>query len=635
MTKRPNKKLDLKSIEDIVGEENITTGADMTESFENSSSIVELKMTYIFPDPNQPRKSYDEEKLEELADSITEHGLLQPITVKKESENRYILLAGERRYRAHKLKELRTIKAIVTEQFEEKRSEAQLMENLHREDLKDFEIATTVIDIWKTEKYKTKQELAKAISKKPAYISKCFAIFNCCEDVLKELRENVPDIGLDVLSEISREKDSKKQLQYYNDYLDKSMTRNDIRNSISADIEEEKKNQEQLHDEKYAEKIKAYLKDGASLYSENNVYDRSKDIDIYFNHENDKEKLKNWVIEIKTEEEKEKNREKLNDSVFFDEMKDYINKGASINVYDSSAWVCNNSRSINYAFYHENDIMKLQELKEEITAKKEEQAKEEEFSKLINADYENMELDDLKDSLADADELITKGMLLTRSETYIKIYNLCKEKDTEPFLEEKQTIWDKMLPLVTNHYKISVDETFLRYPSHAIDRVVFIDKENLDLFKKLTKMNDENDKMRLLDDDFAILIQAEIRAGARLLFDEWEYEGNVLKLSNDGYEVFFNEEDLEQIDLWVRQEEQREKETVATPILENEEFKEKVLSTPKPVESFLNILKDKDDNATGVELKLLNSNPDFIKEIQDLFNKYHDPLIELEEKATL
>jgi len=104
--------------------------------------IAELDIGLIDPNPYQPRKHFDEQKLRELSESIVQHGLLQPVVVVSMDE-RYILVAGERRLRAHMLANLETIKAIVASvDFDEiKMRELALIENIQRENLNPIELA--------------------------------------------------------------------------------------------------------------------------------------------------------------------------------------------------------------------------------------------------------------------------------------------------------------------------------------------------------------------------------------------------------------------------------------------------------------------------------------------------------------
>ena len=105
-----------------------------------SEKIVEMKINDIEPNVNQPRKNFDDDKIDDLAASIAEHGVLQPIIVTKK-DNYYQIIAGERRWRASKKVGLKTIPAIVREYDEKKIREVALIENIQRQDLNALETA--------------------------------------------------------------------------------------------------------------------------------------------------------------------------------------------------------------------------------------------------------------------------------------------------------------------------------------------------------------------------------------------------------------------------------------------------------------------------------------------------------------
>ncbi len=109
-------------------------------------SIVNLNLNEIEPDPNQPRKFFDEEELKQLADNIKTYGLLQPIVVRKIDEHKYHIISGERRYRAHLLNEEKTIKAIVKSSFDPSQiGYLQMAENIQRANLSTAEIAEFIV----------------------------------------------------------------------------------------------------------------------------------------------------------------------------------------------------------------------------------------------------------------------------------------------------------------------------------------------------------------------------------------------------------------------------------------------------------------------------------------------------------
>ena len=100
---------------------------------EGSSSINEIELAKISVNPNQPRREFDETALQELADSIAEIGIIQPITLRKVSDNEYQIIAGERRYRASQRAGLKTIPAYIRTADDENMMEMALIENIQRE----------------------------------------------------------------------------------------------------------------------------------------------------------------------------------------------------------------------------------------------------------------------------------------------------------------------------------------------------------------------------------------------------------------------------------------------------------------------------------------------------------------------
>lgn len=114
-----------------------------TTSVDKNNNISKIKIKDVYPNPNQPRKTFDNESLQELADSIRIHGLIQPITVNKMDDG-YLIIAGERRYRACKLLGLEEIDAIVKNYSDRQIAEISIIENLQREDLNPIEIAKSL-----------------------------------------------------------------------------------------------------------------------------------------------------------------------------------------------------------------------------------------------------------------------------------------------------------------------------------------------------------------------------------------------------------------------------------------------------------------------------------------------------------
>ncbi len=149
----------------------------------NGELIQNLKITEVEPNREQPRKEFNEETLEELADSIKKYGLIQPIVVAKK-DGYYQIIAGERRWRASKKAGLKTIPAIVREDDEKKNKEIALIENIQREDLNAVEKALG-IRLLMDEYNLTQQEVAEVIGKSRSGVANTLRILNLDERVLE------------------------------------------------------------------------------------------------------------------------------------------------------------------------------------------------------------------------------------------------------------------------------------------------------------------------------------------------------------------------------------------------------------------------------------------------------------------
>ena len=130
----------------------------------NKSGVNKIDVASIKANPNQPRKIFDEEKLNDLSESIKEHGLLQPIVVIENDNNTYTLVAGERRLRAHKLAKIDKIKAIIIDADEFKLRELALIENIQRDDLNIIELANCYAQLL-NEHNITHEELSRKVFK--------------------------------------------------------------------------------------------------------------------------------------------------------------------------------------------------------------------------------------------------------------------------------------------------------------------------------------------------------------------------------------------------------------------------------------------------------------------------------------
>lgn len=157
------------------------------EKIEEGESILKLKITEVEPNREQPRKHFDEEALEELAESIKTYGLIQPIIVTKE-EGYYAIVAGERRWRACKKAGLKEISAIIREKDERKNKEIALIENIQREDLNAFEKAVGIKQLM--EDYGlTQQQVSEILGKSRSSIANSVRILNLDKRVLELVKQ--------------------------------------------------------------------------------------------------------------------------------------------------------------------------------------------------------------------------------------------------------------------------------------------------------------------------------------------------------------------------------------------------------------------------------------------------------------
>ena len=149
-------------------------------------SVVELKINDISPNEGQPRKSFDDERLQELAASISESGVIQPIIVQKKNGG-YRIVAGERRWRAARLAGLTVIPAIVRDLSDRETLEQALIENLQREDLNPIEEANAMQNLLKAHKL-TQEQLAKRLGKPRATIANTLRLVNLDESLQEFIR---------------------------------------------------------------------------------------------------------------------------------------------------------------------------------------------------------------------------------------------------------------------------------------------------------------------------------------------------------------------------------------------------------------------------------------------------------------
>lgn len=163
-------------------------------STSGSSSINEVEIALIYPNPNQPRTHFDEESLTELANSIRELGVISPVTLRKNDDETYLIIAGERRFRAAKSIGLTSIPAYVKTAADEEVMEMALIENIQREDLNAIEIALTFYRLM--EEYKlTQDRLSDRVGKKRATIANYLRLLRLPAEIQMGLKNKKIDMG--------------------------------------------------------------------------------------------------------------------------------------------------------------------------------------------------------------------------------------------------------------------------------------------------------------------------------------------------------------------------------------------------------------------------------------------------------
>ncbi len=153
-----------------------------------NSPYMELPLHRVEPNPNQPRKDFNPEELENLAESIRHHGVMQPLTVRETSPGYYEIIAGERRWRAARMANLSNIPCVVIEADDQKAMELALIENLQRQDLNPVEEALgyqTLLQDYNM----TQEEMAAKVGKSRPAVTNALRLLSLSEKCLEQLRE--------------------------------------------------------------------------------------------------------------------------------------------------------------------------------------------------------------------------------------------------------------------------------------------------------------------------------------------------------------------------------------------------------------------------------------------------------------
>lgn len=196
-----------------------------------SSSISEIDLAYIYPNPNQPRRHFEEEALNELAMSIKEHGVISPITLRKDANQKYMIIAGERRFRAAKIAGLVAIPAYIRTAKDEQVMEWALIENIQREDLDAIEIALAYQRLM-DEYNLTQERMSERVGKKRATVANYLRLLKLPAEIQLGIKEKKIDMGhaRAILGSASPE----QQLQLYKRILQSGLSVRKVEELVSA-----------------------------------------------------------------------------------------------------------------------------------------------------------------------------------------------------------------------------------------------------------------------------------------------------------------------------------------------------------------------------------------------------------------
>ena len=183
---------------------------DFSEESYESSAYRELPIYKVEPNPDQPRRDFDEEELQALADSISVHGVIQPLTVRELPSGYYQIIAGERRWRAARMAGLSDVPVVVMAADDKKAMELALIENLQRQDLNPVEEALGYQSL--IEEYGlTQEEAASRVGKSRPAVANALRLLGLCPEVLEKLKRG--DLSAGHARAILTLKTEKKQLE--------------------------------------------------------------------------------------------------------------------------------------------------------------------------------------------------------------------------------------------------------------------------------------------------------------------------------------------------------------------------------------------------------------------------------------
>lgn len=265
------------------------------------SEMAEITISEIFPNPTQPRTEFDQEALEELADSIRTLGIIQPITVKRDGTGRYLIISGERRWRAAQLAGLETLPAYIREADDENLHAMALVENIQREDLNAIEIALgmqRLID----ECNLTQEALSEKVGKKRSTVSNYMRLLKLPNEIQLALKEGLISMGH---AKAIAGAPEEQQLRLLKKCIRKGLSVRQIEELVRTMPQQEAKAATTTEDEEYPESYMRLVEQLEKFFSQEISIKRSKNgggrITIGFSNDRD---IENFIAKFEQQNKK-------------------------------------------------------------------------------------------------------------------------------------------------------------------------------------------------------------------------------------------------------------------------------------------------------------------------------------------
>jgi ParB family chromosome partitioning protein len=253
-------------------------------STEGSSSINEVSLDLIIANPDQPRHTFDEEALQELSDSIREHGVISPITLRKNDDGTYMIIAGERRFRASKLAGLSTIPAYIRTAKDEQVMEWALIENIQREDLDAIEIALAYQRLM-DEYQLTQERMSERVGKKRATIANYLRLLRLPAEIQMGIKEKKLDMGH--ARAILGSKSAEQQLSLYKRIIEQGLSVRKVEEIVSnSRLPKSKQKRKEPSFKEYQNKLSQLLETKVKI-SDNKItisFDNEQQFTAIMNH---------------------------------------------------------------------------------------------------------------------------------------------------------------------------------------------------------------------------------------------------------------------------------------------------------------------------------------------------------------